>query len=237
ISIFKNMSNHSIKLRLRQSITAFLSHLQLLLAPINTVDQLSEILTDLHVKFERFGHWIDVYNAQKKMQPVKFVKQKTFVAKNTSHFENFTKNCIEEFDGTLDDNGDLILYDFTSENCHFIMTVHKKYGILQIETGSLELNVKVMEYYLTEILLTHEKSLSKTKSNSSKISDFLNIESLNELELGHIIEKIETFLSFYTDYTTRLCDFCLGKEFASERTIERDYFGAYHKECMGKDLE
>lgn len=146
------------------------------------------------------------------------------------------------------------IYSFTSSECNFCLFIHETFGLIRVDTGSLQLDCKVMEYYEKECknirdgikkreseLMGGNRRIETTFDRIVDDSENLAIEQSKNSSLESddsffviLIEKLELFLSLYTDHLVRVCDYCLKNEIVIERSIEKDYFGAYHKGCMRK---
>lgn len=235
---------NSLKSKLKHAITVFLSSLHQL-SSVKSVDQLSEALLDLHRSFKKIINWIDVIEGNSAIQTVKFKKVVHFDQKNSKDEMIGQQNIQKEEEGnvktkepsdikdsvqnedsintkksdqtkdsadkTQQATSEISNYKFESANCTFKLIFHERFGLIQVDTGFIVLNTKVMDFYRNEV---RSERLTDKKTN-----------------LENEIQRIELFLSLYTDLKTRLCDYCLGSDFPEERTLEKDYVGAYHKKC------
>lgn len=201
---------HTIKTRIADAIKEFLTHLRQFNQPINSRNHLSHIMLNLHDHFQKVINWIDVYNGQSAIRTVKLI------------------DIAENIDSKMFKNDKIRLLEYKSKYCTFTVILHKIYGIISIETGLVQLNVIAMNYY-------HEKIL---QNELYQVDDQQNIE-MSEERTNQLIKKIELFLSLYTDYKYRLCDYCLNKniEFPEGRAFEKDYVGAFHLECDENALD
>lgn len=213
------MSNLTLKSRLKSSITIFLSNLHLLSAPITSVNHLSEILLVIHGSFKKILNWISVSNKQISIKTVKLTK-----VENNSLGDSEVDNSKKQTD--------LLIYRYESKDCLFSIILHKKYGLIQVDTGLIQMNIKVFDHYLK----TRDETNRKLSTGSENLKEN-TVDLLTDDEIIEIVGKIELFLSLYTDYKTRLCDYCLGTDFPEERSLEKDYVSAYHSECKEREIQ
>ncbi|ELA46264.1 hypothetical protein VCUG_02231 [Vavraia culicis subsp. floridensis] len=176
----------SIKNKLKSTCEHFLADIHSFRMPIKNETTLTKILLATHITFTKLMNQIDIYNRHIHVKTIKLQK----------------KQEDEQF----------VLYEYNNRDVTFTVLVHNEHGIVQIETGLIELNYKAMNYV-----------------NKLEIKD--QLEQI-ELFLSLYADFKWRCCDFCLEYTI-FPDF----SFPIGRALEKDFVAAFHLECNEKNDE
>lgn len=173
----------SIKRKLKSTCEHFLTDMHSFRTPIKNETTLTKILLATHIKFTKLMNQIDIYNRHIHVKTIKLHER-----------ERIGKFCF---------------YEYLHRDVKFGVVFHEEHGIVQIETGLIELNCKAMSYV-----------------NKLEVSD-----QLEQIELF-----LSLYADFKWRCCDFCLEYSIFPEFGFPigRALEKDFVAAFHLECNEK---